>query len=408
MSAESTHRWLRIATLVCAVAVVAQTVRVALTASAGSSAPAPVAEAKPLVPAFDYRPWHALPVQAGRTEPFETACEEVVREITGRGRFQKLDPVALLLAWMITEGNGAPGCVDWEHYPFILCEYADLRTEVYPSPPPGRFASPADLRVSRGLGRVLDRVAQARAEHREKAHLFLSTTELKAEEVGRRLARYDAICGRPVSRLSGAAIVAGEFVQTRDLGATDAASEEKALQRLTQRRPRDPCPLHLVPLDRAANSGWFSVVQVRAMRREPKRWDVVLQDRFAEAPQRYLGGEDLAALRDFQQQIAAGRGEVALNELQATMAKRRDERIEQFTAAHKAGNLEEANRLFYQIARTPADLERVQHARERIARQKGDAEAVQREVVAELRAVLADADQHTLDQIGRASCRERV
>jgi ABC-type transport system involved in cytochrome c biogenesis permease subunit len=402
MSADSTRRWLPIATLVCAVALIAQTVRVALIAAAGSGAPPPVAEAKPLVPAYDYRAWHPLPVQAGRAEPFETACEELVREITCRGRFEKQDPVALVLAWMITEGKGASGCVDWEHYPFILCEYADLRTQVYSNPPPGRYASPADLRASPGFARVLERVAKARAEHREKAHLFLSTTELKAEEVGRRLARYDTVCGRPVSRLFGAAIIADEFIQTRDLGASDAASEEKALDRLTQRQPRDPCPLHLVPLDRAAGSGWFSVAQVRLMRREPKRWDAVLQDRFAEAPQRYLAGEDLAALRDFQQQIVAGRGEAALGELQAPMVKRLEERIEHFTAAHKSGNLEEANRLFYQIARTPADLERVQHVRERVARQKGNAAAVQREVVAELRAILVDADQHTLDRMRQA------
>src|SRR5947209_2721352 len=177
MAPDTIRRWLRLATLVCAVALTAQTVRVALLAAAGSSAPASAAEAKLLVPAYDYQPWHALPVQAGRTEPFETACEELVREITGRGRFEKQDPVALVLAWMITEGQGAPGCVDWEHYPFILCEHVDLRVEVYSSPPPGRYASPADLRSSSGFGRVLDHVAKARAEHREKAHLFLNTTE---------------------------------------------------------------------------------------------------------------------------------------------------------------------------------------------------------------------------------------
>src|SRR5262245_49964235 len=105
MSTETTQRWLRIATLVCAVALVGQTVRVARVAAASSRTPPPVAEEKPLVPAYDYRPWHALPVQAGRTEPFETACEELVREITGRGRFEKQDPVALVLAWMITEGG---------------------------------------------------------------------------------------------------------------------------------------------------------------------------------------------------------------------------------------------------------------------------------------------------------------
>src|SRR5262249_59461278 len=130
----------------------------------------------------------------------------------------------------------------------------------------GRYASPADLRSSAGFSRMLDGVARARAAHREKAHLFLSTTELKAEEVGRRLARFDALCGRPLTRLSGAAIIAGEFVVARGLGAPDAAAEEKAFERLAQRLPRDPSPLRLVPLDRAANSGWFPIAHVPAIR----------------------------------------------------------------------------------------------------------------------------------------------
>src|SRR5262249_22094289 len=161
-----------IATIICAVALVAQTVHVLLLAAAGSGGPPPV-EAKALVPAYDYGPWHALPVQAGRTEPFETACEEIGREITGRRRFEKQDPVAVVLAWLITDGKGAPGHFEWENYPFILCEHVALRTEVYSNPPPGRYASPADLRSSTGFARVLEGVAKARVEHREKAHLFL-------------------------------------------------------------------------------------------------------------------------------------------------------------------------------------------------------------------------------------------
>jgi len=337
MRPETTHHWLRIATIACAVALAAQTVRVVLIATGGSNA-APPSEPKPLVPAYDYRSWHALPVQAGRTEPLETACEELVREITGRGRFEKQDPVALVLAWMITEGNGAPGCVDWEHYPFILCEHVDLRTEILGGDLPGRYAAPADLRSSAGFSGVLARVAKARADHREKAHLFLSTMELKAEEVGRRLARYDSICGRPVTRLFAAAIVGGEFITTRELGATDASSIEKALERLAERQSRDPCPIRMVVLDRAANSGWFSIAQVRAMRREPKRWDAILQERFGEAPHRYLSGDDLGALRQFQEQIATGGGDAAINELQGQMAKRRDQRIAEFGTAHNAGH----------------------------------------------------------------------
>ncbi|HEV3260251.1 MAG TPA: hypothetical protein VG013_25570, partial [Gemmataceae bacterium] len=81
------------------------------------------AEHKPQLPPYNYGPWHALPVQEGRTKPFESFATEKVREITGRAKFEGTDPVAVVLSWIMLEGTSSePGFTDWETYPFILCD----------------------------------------------------------------------------------------------------------------------------------------------------------------------------------------------------------------------------------------------------------------------------------------------
>jgi hypothetical protein len=58
----------------------------------------PAQENKITLPDVDMTAWHLLPVQeGGRIKPFESACEETVREITGRARFEGHDPVAVVL-----------------------------------------------------------------------------------------------------------------------------------------------------------------------------------------------------------------------------------------------------------------------------------------------------------------------
>src|SRR4051812_32866897 len=156
-----------------------------------------------VLPAYDYQPWHALPVQAGRTKPFETACADAVRQITSKSRFEGQDPVAVVLAWMLA-GDADAGTTDWENYPFILCEHHGLRRQIYASrtaagqeltdaQQTARYISPADLRQSSDFDNLLKSAAQARKEFRDKAHVHMSPEELKAEEVGRRLVQYDAL-----------------------------------------------------------------------------------------------------------------------------------------------------------------------------------------------------------------------
>lgn len=48
---------------------------------------------------FDFDRWRSLPIQEGRTKPFETAAAEIMRQISGRERFDRLDPVAIVMTW---------------------------------------------------------------------------------------------------------------------------------------------------------------------------------------------------------------------------------------------------------------------------------------------------------------------
>jgi ABC-type transport system involved in cytochrome c biogenesis permease subunit len=391
-------RWLKIATAAAGVALAVQSARLLFPVVTDESAPKPDVQTS-FAPAFDYQSWRGLPVQMGRTKPFETACSELVREITGRTRFEKQDPIAIVLAWMLTGGKGAAGHVDWESYTFILCEHADLRHEVFAhknDPPAGRHVSPSDLRQSPGFDRLLEAVAKARAEHQAKAHLFVGTAELKAEEVGRRLARYDAICGRAVTRLHANAIIGDQFLNLQEFGVNDAASAEQTVARMSERQPRDHGPLRLVALDRSPGAGWFSIEQLRSLVKDPKRWNALLQER---SSRQYLGQVELDEMRQLQERVRSGGVEELLSDLPREMARRRDERIAEFESAHKTKSNAEGQRLFGQIVRTPADHERIKRASDKARQAKADAAALQQAIVAEMRAILADADDQTIKRV---------
>src|SRR5262249_55789590 len=89
----------------------------------------PAQENRITLPDLDVTAWHQLPVQeGGRIKPFESACEETVREITGRARFEGHDPVAMVLMWRCLGGTSRDAAFgDWETYPFILCPDRDFR-----------------------------------------------------------------------------------------------------------------------------------------------------------------------------------------------------------------------------------------------------------------------------------------
>src|SRR5439155_24118858 len=110
----------------------------------------------------------------GRNKPFDSLCIDTVRSVTFRERFEKNDPVAVVVSWMMTyreDESGRPdygamravgkklGC-DWENYPFILCDYQELRQIIFADAPKepetiggeeqkyGKYVEPERLRRS--------------------------------------------------------------------------------------------------------------------------------------------------------------------------------------------------------------------------------------------------------------------
>lgn len=389
-------RRLRIAVWVGAGLLALQTVRVVwsiLGASTGSASPvAPT-------PALDVSAWHALPVQAGRTRPMATACSEIVREITGKSRFDKHDPVELVLAWMFEGDTGNR----WGEYPLILCEHGELRREIYAhreSTPAGRHVSAQDLQSSPGFDRLLESVGNARRQHQEKAHLYLTTAQIKAEEVSRRLIKFDAVRGIRVTRLFGNAMTGEQYLDLRELDAIGPEARRQALNRAHDRQVRDTGPIRLAALEPSA--GWLSPAFLKYLHEDPKRWSQWIQDRMMVAPQEYLTPADAAELVRFRDALIGGGGESVLGELRQIQSRRRARRIEEFQVADRAGRADEANRLFAEIARSPADRQRVQSVREKTLRAGANPAAIVAAVVGEMERILAEADDAVMTRLTAA------
>ena len=87
----------------------------------------------PAIPEYDLTGWRALPVQhLGRYKPFETACNEVMRQIVGREKLKGTSATAIVLAWMLeTEPGTAARSSKWDDYAFILCSHEDMRKVVF-------------------------------------------------------------------------------------------------------------------------------------------------------------------------------------------------------------------------------------------------------------------------------------
>src|SRR5262249_9716025 len=140
----------------------------------GETIKVPYANAKPLLD--DWRRW---PVQHdGRVKPFDSFCIETVRTISGRAKFEGKDPVAVVLSWVMLFRHAPAGKIDyarfeelkrrdeepvfwtvafeatandaanspdlkkiaqlakkldcdWDNYPFILCDYHELREKIF-------------------------------------------------------------------------------------------------------------------------------------------------------------------------------------------------------------------------------------------------------------------------------------
>jgi ABC-type transport system involved in cytochrome c biogenesis permease subunit len=276
----------------------------------------PAQENRITIPDLDLTAWHLLPVQeGGRIKPFESACEETVREITGRARFEGHDPVAVVLMWRCLGGTSRdPTFGDWETYPFILCQDRDFRETLYRSLAEpgesltqdqlhGKYVSPQELRKSKAFWQLLREAEEIKLDDRERAGSLMSPLHHKAQEVFDRLTLFDNI------------------------------SQNHPPQWASPRPVRDgdrPDPLHFVILDHVASGGWFSLGDLKSYESEPGRWRQDMRDRLARSPQLYIDPARQKTLSAFQQKIKSGQGSQAIDELEAMLKGRDLERIRQF------------------------------------------------------------------------------
>jgi ABC-type transport system involved in cytochrome c biogenesis permease subunit len=222
-----------------------------------------------------YRHW--VVQEDGRNKPFDSFAREAVRTITGRERFEKTppfssearfpghDPVAVVVSWMLlydpdrsTRDAAArqTGC-DWEHYPFLLCDYLPLRELIYrdvrPEPTEtelhGKYVAPADLRNS---AKFHDLTREVALKQREDPKAHLEEIEHKADAVKRRLDLYDRI-------REGSQRIVGQF--------------------------------GVVALDRYTGV-WFPIPELRRHMADPKLWAQTMKARRSENFAEYEGKQD--------------------------------------------------------------------------------------------------------------------
>jgi hypothetical protein len=120
-------------------------------------------------------------------------------------------------------------------------------------------------------------VAEARQAHAARAHLYLGEEELRAEEVARRLVRDDALSGRASTRLAINPLMGEQFLDLVQSAKAEDTTPADVLTRLEQRGRHHPDPLHIVGLDRAAGSAWFSDSELVALKETPSRWEDILR-----------------------------------------------------------------------------------------------------------------------------------
>jgi ABC-type transport system involved in cytochrome c biogenesis permease subunit len=319
-----------------------------------------------------YAAWHKQPVQVdGRTKPFETFAIESVRSIYGKAKLDGKDPVAVVLNWMMLQGGGqGANFIDWETFPFILCEHHGLRAWVYahkidggqafldklkdveiidhpmdevqskitalgaalsahvaalPSADAeakklldeqlhGKYIAPADLRNSPGLLLLIEKIDLLRDQDSDKFMQYLAPEQNKAREVAGRLHQFDGI----------------------------AQNSPPALKKRMGKGPLHEDPLHVVVLDRVPGSAWLSLGQLRSVIENPAVWnaapgggmmmrgEAILAERLKATPQDYVNPEQRETLRQFQTAIREKRGAAAVSELEGKLKERREAGVAAF------------------------------------------------------------------------------
>lgn len=273
------------------------------------------------LPDYDLTAWTELPVlEDGRIKPMQSAAIDAARQITGRASFQGQPAMALFLSWLFYDPkNPGSAGIDWDRYPFILCEDFELRAEIFgvkqddPAAQDkihAKHISPMELYQSKPFQRLVVAVMREEEKDREHASQNLSPLQRKASTVNRRMRTYETITGT---------------LESRD----PALAGTK-----TQREYLLADPIHYVALDRVKNASWFSIGELRFLLttiRAPMLdqaansnllWQTIMQRRVSLQPRLYLPDDVKGALTRLQTAIKEGNTEPLVAELRETLLQR--------------------------------------------------------------------------------------
>jgi ABC-type transport system involved in cytochrome c biogenesis permease subunit len=277
------------------------------------------------LPELNYAAWHDLPVlHGGRIKPFETACQEMVRQITGANRFQKLDSVGVVLAWMMQHDAEGKEGRPWDDVRFISCGHEGVRTLMFRLNEDGtlkdqepdhdfletHFASPNELRKLR------QSLLKLRERDPDLWDRVYQPVEDKEREAAGRLFVYDQIVQNLPPMTDD-----GEY--------------------------RDP--LAFVALDKVTGSPWFSLAELRRLVRDPRDWEKLMKERVEKTPQLYLPQEQQQVLEAFKEQLKRGDGGRAIDELVGILDRHREENVSRFTKL-RGSDQDAAKELFTRLA----------------------------------------------------------
>jgi ABC-type transport system involved in cytochrome c biogenesis permease subunit len=286
-------------------------------------------EKKVAIPDYSYRPWHALLTQhVGRYKPFETACQDVIREIHGRD-LRGNDPAVVVLMWML-ESN--PKATDpkgkWDDIRFIVNEHQELRKLMWRlqrdgtlkegEPEPeylhAKYSSPNELTAFQ------EGIKNLRSADPARFRELFAALEQPYSQVMRRLDLYQKI----------------------------------RQQQMTEEDLRNQyIPfIGLVALDRVEGTPWFSIAELRLVQRDPEAWYEILKSRVQKTPHFYLSPRHHKSLEEFQQHVISGTGPEAVDELSPQLARERDQTVKQYRQLRQAGKDQQAARLLVDVMRT--------------------------------------------------------
>jgi ABC-type transport system involved in cytochrome c biogenesis permease subunit len=348
----------------------------------------------PPIPEYDYAGWHAVPVQhLARYKPFETACNEVLRQVVGRQKFKGQTAVPIVLNWLFeTDPGNAARSSKWDDYAFILCPHETVRevvlglgdkgelTPVTAEQLHGQYVSPRQLRT------FMDRMQKLRQENVEKAEALVKKGGDGLSEAFARLEVYESIRG---------------IEKPRDAVMPNAANLAQP--------PKDP--FMWVAFDKVPGSPWFSMGDLRLLQRDPSAWSsVYMTERVKQALPLYIASSNElnTALGKFQADVKAGTATASLDELRTFLQGERARTASKYLELRKKAEADakeeaEVQDFLRGIMKTlPQELDKakdelVQLVIEEQKDKKNNSEAI----ATALTALLAKRDERVVDNISQ-------